>query len=480
LGERRSSVEANTLTNQAATPSFAAYRRDGEGGALPEKGDAIASNRVLREALALDTGFASAWYAMGWNYLNDRMLDSAQLAFAEALKRLDRLGVPGRYRVEADAAYAIRYDLPAAVRACDLYLEEAPRSFSVLNNRGLYLIALGRYEDALRDFEQAVRVHPFGPPQAQIQLANQSATLVVLGRIGDARAAARNLTGAYAEYVQMLLAVATDRWPEADSLASESANAPSPPNWLRVQAVMTAAAARAARGGISSATDDLERAAAGAPPDFARWYDGGRLLLAEAAGRDVAPLPSRANHDTTGAGLVTYGLWAAALGDTAAARRRLDRLRQSPEAPHLALGQGPALLEASLAARAGRWADVIRLIGPAAVRGEHDATLLGRPSSLSLRWLAAEGYTRLHKPDSAAAMMELVLQPTRMPGSAYGLRGFIYPFAHRRLALWYATLGRRDKAAAHWRAFLDALQTPDAELAPLIREARQAYAASLN
>ena len=42
----------------------------------------------------MDTGFASAWFVMGWNYLNDRMVDSARLAFAEALKRPDRLDVP--------------------------------------------------------------------------------------------------------------------------------------------------------------------------------------------------------------------------------------------------------------------------------------------------------------------------------------------------------------------------------------------------
>jgi tetratricopeptide (TPR) repeat protein len=480
LGERKSAVEANASTNQAATPSFAAYRLYVEAVTLQDKGDPIGSNRVLREALALDTAFASAWYLMGWNYLNDRMVDSAQLAFAEALKRPDRLGVPRRYRVEADAAYAIRYDLAAAVRACDLYLEEAPRSFSVLNNRGLYLLALGRYEDALRDFAEAVRVHPFGPHQAQIQLSNEVATLVALGRVADARAAARDLTGPFAEYVRMMVAAALDRWAEADSIASESGNAPSPPNWLRVQAVMTAAAARAARGAVSSATEDLEHAAAGAPPDFARWYDDGRLLLAEAAGRKPAPLPARAGHDTTGAGLVTYGLWDAAVGDTTAARSRLTRLLRLPEAEQARLGYGPALLEASLAAHAGRWADVIRVIGPAAARGEHDASLLNRPSSLSLRWLAAEAYAQLRRPDSAAAMMELALQPTRMPGSAFALRGLIYPFAHRRLALWYAALGRRDKAATHWRAFLDATRTPDADLAPLIHEARLAYAATLN
>src|SRR6059058_2559847 len=225
----------------SVTPS--AYRRYVEGVTLQYKGDGVGSNRLLREALSLDTGFASAWHVIGWNYLNERMLDSARIAFAEALKRPDRLGVPRRYRVEAEAAYTMRYDLPAAVRACDLYLQHFPRSYSVLNNRGLYLLALGRYEEALADFERAVAAHPFGARQAQIQLLNQVATLVTLGQVDRARAAARDLTGPFATYIQLLLATATDDWVGADSVAAATAGAPSAPNWLRVQAVATGAAA---------------------------------------------------------------------------------------------------------------------------------------------------------------------------------------------------------------------------------------------
>jgi tetratricopeptide (TPR) repeat protein len=476
LGERRSAVEANLPLDQVATPSFAAYRRYVEGLNLQTKGDGISSNRVLREALAMDTGFASAWFAMGWNYLNDRMLDSARVAFAEALRRPDRLGVPRRYRAEADAAYAIRYDLVGAIRAYDLYLEHFPRSYSVLNSRGLYLLALGRYEDALRDFEQAVKIHPFGPSQAQMQLANEAATLVTLGRMGEARVAARGLTGPFAEYLRMMVAVATDQWGEADSVATSAAGAPSSPNWLRAQAVATAASARAARGAVAAADSELSQAGVGAAPDVARWYARARLLLADAAGRPAPGLPTTVASDTTAPGLVTYGLWAAAARDTVTAGRRLRRVLAFPAEVRAGLGYGPELLEASIAARGGRWAEVIRLIGAPAARGEHDTTLLDRVSSLSLRWLVAVAYAQLGQPDSAIKMMELVIQPTRMPGNAFAIRGIPYSFAHRRLALWYAMVGRPDVARTHWRVFLETMRTPDADLVPLIEAARRSYA----
>ena len=140
------------------------------------------------------------------------------------------------------------------------------------------------------------------------------------------------------------------------------------------------------------------------------------------------------------------------------------------------LGYGPELLEASIAARGGRSAEVIQLIGPPAARGEHDSTLLDRVSSLSLRWLAAVAYGELGRRDSAIAMMELVIRPMRMPGNAFALRGLTSSFAHRRLALWYATLGRSDAARAHWHAVLATMRTPDADLVPLVEEASRAYA----
>lgn len=475
LGEHRSAIAANSPLEQVATPSFAAYRRYVEGLRLQGKADAAGSNRLLREALALDTAFAAAWYVMAQNYLTDRSLDSARLAFAEALKYPDRLGVPLRYRVDADAAFALRYDLPAAIRAYDLYLEQAPRSGGALNSRGLRLVALGRYEDALRDFEQAVQVNPFGRRQAQIELANQAATLIALGRVDEARREMRDLTGPLAEYDQMMLAAATDQWAAADSIASSAIEAPSSPNWLRAQAVATAAAARAAQGRVAAAAHELEQGAASAAPDVGRWYDRARLLLAEASGRPVPPLPAEAEGDTTPRGLVTYGLWAAAIGDSAGARQRLGRVLQAPADVRNRLGHGPQLLEASIAARARRWADAIRLIGPAASRGD-DATQLDRVNSLSLRWAAADAYAHLGRLDSAVAMMELVIRPLRMPGNAFALRGITYPFAHRRLALWYSALGRRDQARKHWRTFLETVRTPDPELTPMQAEAREAHA----
>jgi tetratricopeptide (TPR) repeat protein len=444
-----------------------------------EQGDGSGSTRVLREALAMDTGFASAWFAIGWNYLNDRLLDSARLAFAEALKRPERLGVPRRYRVEADAAYALHYDLEGAIRAYNLYLDHFPRSYGVLNSRGNYLVALGRYEEALKDFAEAVRIHPFGPQRAQMQLLNEAATLVTLGKTDQARDLGGDLRKPFSDYLQLMLVAATGQWASADSIGNAAAGSPSSPNWVRVQATTTVAAALAARGRIAAADKRLEEAGRGVPPEILRWYTRARLLLDAAAHKVPPTRPDAAARDTSPAGLVTYGLWAAAVGDTVSAQRNLRRVLQSSLDTRAVLGYGPALLQATIAARGGRWREVLDAIALPANLGEHDSALLDRVSSPSLRWLAAEAYAQSGNTDSAVAMMALVIRPTRLPGNAFALRGLVYPFAHQRLAIWHTLLGHADSARAHWRAVLETLQDPDSELMPLVQEARRGTASAV-
>src|SRR5215207_1182835 len=474
LGERRNAIAATLPLDQIATPSFAAYRRYAEGVRLHSSGDDRGSNRTLREAIALDTGFASAWLTMGMNYLSDRMLDSARFALRQAFARRDRLSEVQRYRLEADIAYSIEYDVPAAIRAYDLYLSHSPRSWGVHNNRGNYLVALGRYEDALASFERAVSVHPFGPRGAQIQVMNQAATLIALGRIDDAKRVAKDLSGPFAQYIQLMMATATDQWSDADSLGQAAGDSPSSPTWLRVPATAIAAASDAHRGAVRSADAALSRAELAATPDAARWFHRARLLLSEAAERSAPPLPDALAKDTSAGGLYTAALTSAVRSDTSAARAALERIRRIPASEQRRLGEGARLADAWLLAHQGRWRQVVDTIGAKAWTGEHDSSLLDRVGSLSLRWLLAEGYARLGKADSATAVLELAIKPSRMPGNEFALRGLVLPFAHRRLAQWYETTDRKAEAVAHWRAFADAFSTPDPEANAMVLDARAA------
>jgi tetratricopeptide (TPR) repeat protein len=433
LGERRDAIVAKRPLQQVTTPSFPAYRRYVLGLDRIYAGDFAGGNRLLHEAIGIDSAFASAWAALGTSHVFNRNLDSARVAFSKALSFRDRLTETQRFRVEADAAYALRHDLPAAISWYDLYLAQNPRSMAALNNRGLFLSSLGRHEEALGDFRQAVAVNPFGPRHTEIEHLNEAAELVMLGRVPEATAVARELEGPFADYFAVLRPVATSDWATAESTAARVAADEATPKFLRIQAVTTQAAAAAALGAVAEADQLLRVAAEKSSAEEMRWYVQGLLLLALARERKPGAAPSPLAKDSSTAGRVMQALWTAAQGDTSRSATDLKRARARPEELER-VGAGPRLARGLIDRRAGRWRAVLDSLGPVALHGEHDATLLDRISSYPVRWVVADAYDHVRR-DSAIAYLKLLLEPTRMAPGHLALRGLVYPFAQRRLAL---------------------------------------------
>ncbi len=59
-------------------------------------------------------------------------------------------------------------------------------------------------------------------------------------------------------------------------------------------------------------------------------------------------------------------------------------------------------------------------------------------------------------------------------GPEFCVRGLFSSFAHHRLVLLYARMGRLEDARRHWKIFEDIFTNPDPELRPMVEEARQA------
>jgi serine/threonine-protein kinase len=470
LGERRDlTASPDQPLEQVATPSLDAYRHFVQARDRIDAGDLAGGKRLLHEAIRLDSAFASAWEALGISHVFGRNLDSARIAYARALSFPKRLTETQRFGVEADAAYAIRHDLPAAISWYDLYLSRNPRSAGARNNRALYLSSLGRHEEALEELRRAIEVNPLGPEHAQVELLNLAAELVVLGRVREATAEARKLKGVFADYFSVLRPSALADWALAESTAASIASRQDAPSFLRIQAVTTQAAARAARGAAAHAERLLLAASRRAASEEMRWYHQARLLLATAAQRDLGPPPDSLATDSSAAGRVMHALWAAVQGDTGTAVRALEQAAAMPEETSL-LGAGPALARAWVDAHAGRWQAVTDSLGGIAQHGEHDATILDRGTAYPVRLLVADAYERLGRLDSAAAYLELVVTPTRMAPGHFAMRGLVYPFAHRRLAVLYAALGKADASADHSREVARSLTEPDPELRRLLPE----------
>ena len=476
LGEKRSAIEADRPLLDIATPSLPAYRSYVNAIAFRQRGDMIGSNRALGQALAHDTGFASAWALLGMNYVEQRKLDSAQSALAQALRRPARLSDANRYRLEGDAAFAIDYDLNAAIRWYDRYLRESPHSIGGRNNRGLYLSSLGRRKEALADFVRSSNENPLGPGNAQPALSNETSVLVSMGQRDRARAIARNLTGPYSIDAQLELANSTSDFARAESLAVAPASVPGTIGWLRVDANTSLASVSAARGRFADADRKLREAGAAATGAERRWYSNLRYLLAFVSRRSGIERNSNLPGDSTPGDLLSSGLRAFVFADTSKMIRYLTLLRGRPRVDSARLGQGLPVLQGLRDLTGGHPAQVITHLGPLARHGEDDGTNLDRIPAAWARWLVAESYAQLGRTDSAVAYLRLAMADTGLAAGHLALRGLLLPFAHRDLARAYDRMGDHGDAAAEWRSLTESLSHPDELGEEMADEARRALA----
>jgi len=126
-------------------------------------------------------------------------------------------------------------------------------------------------------------------------------------------------------------------------------------------------------------------------------------------------------------------------------------------------------VDAAIAVRQNRWSEVVRLLAPSAYAGLFIEVM-------ATRWMVADAYEHLGKPDSAIVYYELIAEPRRAFTPQRFLRGWYYPFAVRRLAILYGEKGNAKKSREYWLKFVKTFEQADREFQPLVAEARAALA----
>ena len=264
-----------------------------------------------------------------------------------------------------------------------------------------------------------------------------------------------------------MLATAQSQWPTADSIAVRALSDSATQGLFRINATTAHASALAAQGSVLAADSVLRNAVSLSKGSPARWYERARLLLWLCAGR---PLGSRALSaaDTTLPATMLRALYDAQFGDTARATLSLPKTGELSARNVALIGAGPEIVRSLIASRAGSWKEVIDSLGPVALGGEQDPTMLDRPDSFLERWIVADAYERAGKLDSAAVYFELLLKPTRIPAGHFALRGFTYGFAHYRLAEIRHRTGDNAEETRHRDALKKAFVHSDRVTAELI------------
>ena len=88
--------------------------------------------------------------------------------------------------------------------------------------------------------------------------------------------------------------------------------------------------------------------------------------------------------------------------------------------------------------------------------------------------MLARAYDLDGKPDSAIVVYERFLSIPYLDRTQ--VDGAFVPAVHKRLGELYEARGQRDKALAHYRAFIELWQDADPELQPKVTDARQRMA----
>ena len=474
LGENPAAVRATRGVSVIITPSFAAYRKiEQAADCFNESADPIGAMRFLQDALGLDPDCAAAYLGMASIFSDVGDPDSALWACDQALSRPQRLTDEQRLGGEALRSFN-KADFEGTLEALNRQLQlfpAGPGASEALNFRAIAFLYGRRFAEAADDARRCNSAEhvPFGP--SQVTLSEQCQREITAGRLDDAAKTLGRLGGFWLWINSLHLAGARGDWARVDSLCTApSAEIASHP-FVRRTVSLVHITLHCRRGELRAAREDMAQERLRKDPDSRFLLLRASLGLTVIAGMPVPRLDPRQAGDSTAADIITRSWRDALAGDLPAARRELAALRRRGADERARAGAAEVFLEASIAAAQNRWSEVISLLGPTAARGDDGSGKWwwGRIGVTRERWLVAEAWEHTGPPDSAAAAFERVLEPPESQGAV-----IFPPYAHQRLVMIYARMGRREDAERHWREFSAAFTNPDPEVKHLLDKARAA------
>lgn len=158
LGESLTSVEKlNRPLEQVTTTSLEALQDYTEGLSIMGQGHYLAAVPLFQRAIAIDPKFAMAYYLLGIAVEQagemERSAEYAKQAFLliDRVSEYERTGITAYY-------YSATGDLDKEIDAYQLGIRDYPGNWGYHNELSLIYIDEGRYEDGLKEGEEAVRL----------------------------------------------------------------------------------------------------------------------------------------------------------------------------------------------------------------------------------------------------------------------------------------------------------------------------------
>jgi tetratricopeptide (TPR) repeat protein len=481
-GESLRAVNATPPLFQATTGSLDALRKFSEAVRANLAGNREAVT-FARQAVAIDSTFASGWSILGAVLSNFEWPRSAiDSAIAQAYRYRDRL--PASERSMLVARY---YGLgPGRDRAKAIATYEGLMAQG--DSNGVLLVNLGEILRERREFAGAESLNAAALrkyPGSGTALANVIEMQLNQGRLKDAGATLAQLRESAPEY--WAARVTAVRYAEGDDEALrrvvDSLRRSGSTNGREF--ARRTAASLAVRDGRLRAFEAMRRDTSGTAPSLRRSESIGSIFVETTVRGPSASVSARLDSALASASfrevpVVDRPYFAASIalaraGSPAKARAMLARyrtdvtdtsLRRVREADlHVALGE-VALAE-------GKPRDALAEFR----RG--DVGYDGRPANECtpcLPFNLARAYDAANQSDSATVMFEQYLSAPYWLKPELDLDPVRVPAIRERLGQIYEAKGNVEKAAENYRAFIELWKNADAELQPRVGEARRRLA----
>jgi tetratricopeptide (TPR) repeat protein len=479
FGESLRSIARARPLEQVTTRSHAALRMFSQGLQASNQGDDARAMQLLEEAIAADTLFAMAYRKLAIVLSNnDERRARAVEAATRAYTYRDRLTDRERYLVIAAYHSVVTGNRDQTISAYRTLLDLYPDDTYALNNLGVIYSQLHDHARAADLYDRALGVDS----TLRLHYSNLASALGLQRRWDTAAAviehyAARFPGNPEVKISRILNAAYRKDYDEAEALGTELMEEQKGTvfweaiayEWLAqldaMRGRLAAAERRWTRAFEITASRDLggqyvTRAARRAITERLLWDDAtrARRILEEALARyplaQVAPLDRPYGH---------LALAYAAVDDPARARALIAEFDRTPEADHGAAAELWRHAAVGVAALAeGRLDEAF-----SALRRFDDGNACG---TCAAPWLA-RAYERAGQVDSARVMYERLVET---PSDEIWYDAGHLAHGYLRLGEIAEEAGDRAKAAEYYTRLAGLLDQADAQLQPLVKQARSA------